>query len=389
MAISEQCQKCENTPGSYKCIENIEPFEDPCQNHACENASCNKISTTNYECICFDGYVVFDNSNITCRSRDCREDPCAQNQFCKQIDDTFECAIFDPCEINRGGCSHTCTIDPLNSSNPICKCPENQIILEDNKSCGCPINTVLNDNQYCQTISDCSVNNGNCEQICEDSQSGSKCLCFEGFTSYNLTHCEDIDECIQNNTCQQECLNSIGSFECKCLEGYFLNDKQECEDINECDISSQCQYNCTNLLGSFKCHCPKDFELNEDGLTCNRVYEPCDTPVSIEHGILNCNKNEEFLQCEVLCNNGYLLRGSELNVCNDGKWNHDFAQCVRKFVFKYVYYFEFEFVLLIFSNFMSFPIETTIRYNTTVKVCIWNKFSWREVYSTLLSWIYS
>lgn len=226
-----------------------------------------------------------------------------------------------------------CTPDPSNSY-PICTCPENQIILENSKSCGCPINAILTEDQYCENVPLCAINNGNCEQNCENSQNGSVCSCFEGYEAHNSTHCKDIDECIEENECMQECLNTLGSFECKCSEGYFMNDNNQCVDINECEISSPCQYNCTNLIGGFKCHCPEGFELSVDNFTCNRVMKTCEAPTVIDHGILSCNINEDSSQCEVSCDAGYILQGSALNICHNGEWNYDFAKCVRKFSFK-------------------------------------------------------
>ena len=40
--------------------------------------------------------------------------------------------------------------------------------------------------------------------------------------------CLDIDECqVQNGHCQQICQNAVGSFVCLCREGFELNDDQQ------------------------------------------------------------------------------------------------------------------------------------------------------------------
>lgn len=265
--------------------------------------------------------------NLTCRSRDCREDLCPENKVCQQINLSFECVISNPCESNNGGCSHICTTNNIDL-NPICICPQSQILLEDNKSCGCPKNTVLTDSRYCKNISVCNSNNGNCEQICEDSFTGSVCSCFEGFQPYNSTHCQDIDECLEKNICEQECLNSVGSFQCKCWTGYFMNEINQCEDIDECAISSPCEYNCKNLIGGFECYCPENFMLSYDNMTCENVIRPCEAPSFIEQGVIKCNKKSS--QCEIACDENYALEGSALNICIDGKWTNDFAKCLRK-----------------------------------------------------------
>lgn len=329
MDVSTKCKTCENTPGSYLCIDNIDPREnnDHCENNVCENAVCNPISNQEYECICSPGFVALN--NITCRLRDCRDDSCLENEVCREVNLSFECYLFDPCEINNGDCSHTCSVNLSNSAYPICTCPENQIILADSKSCGCPNNTIMTEEKYCRSISFCEIKNGNCEQVCENSQNG--CSCFEGFKIHNLTHCEDIDECLQTNICDQECLNTFGSFQCKCSEGYSMNNNT-CEDINECEMSSPCQYECSNFVGGFKCHCPEDFILNKDNLTCTKLYKLCQAPTTIENGVISCKTSSESLECNIACNDGYVLQGSEFNVCHNDEWNNEFPQCVRKFV---------------------------------------------------------
>ncbi|KAL5282506.1 FBN2 family protein [Megaselia abdita] len=322
MNMSKKCKECKNIPGSYICIEKI---ENTCENHMCRNATCSPTSSVDYECICFNGYVALNKRS--CRSQDCRENECPENKFCKETNNSFECVFYDPCAINNGGCSHSCTSDSTNSSNPICSCPENQIILSDSKTCGCPANTILTESQYCQYQSFCELNNGNCEQICENSLSGPFCSCFEGYNLHNLTHCKDIDECLPTNQCQQECLNTLGSFVCKCSKGYLMNYNNQCEDINECEDSAPCQYNCSNSIGSFRCHCPDGFELSEDNTTCIKLMKSCENQVSVNHGILNCIGNIESMECTVSCDNGYFLQGEKHTVCKNGEWNATFPQC--------------------------------------------------------------
>lgn len=301
--IAINCTKCENTQGSYKCID-VEKIENPCENNKCENALCVPMVPQEYDCICLDGFVPVD--NLTCRHRDCREDFCFENEVCVQANISFSCLFSNPCS-------------------------QNQIILRDNITCGCPINAILTDSGHCEYISVCEINNGKCEQICESSLNGAVCSCFQGFQKHNLTHCQDIDECLEINNCEQKCLNNVGSFKCKCWPGFFMNSNDQCEDINECNDSAQCEYNCTNLIGSFECGCPEHFVLAHNNLTCEKLMQPCEVPNFIESGIIHCN--QESSQCNITCNEGFISKGSLSNICFNGKWNNEFAQCLRKFNF--------------------------------------------------------
>lgn len=66
---------------------------------------------------------------------------------------------------------------------------------------------------------------------------GFNCICItEGGRLQLLPDgtCADVDECmVQNGGCQQVCQNSIGSYKCACLDGYFLKaDSTSCESMS-------------------------------------------------------------------------------------------------------------------------------------------------------------
>ena len=42
-------------------------------------------------------------------------------------------------------------------------------------------------------------------------------------------------------------------------------------DIDECS-SSPCNHTCTNTVGSFVCSCNDGYELDDDGTTCNGMF---------------------------------------------------------------------------------------------------------------------
>ena len=110
-----------------------------------------------------------------------------------------------------------------------------------------------------------------------------------------------MDECaINNGGCEQMCNNTIGSFYCSCGSGYQLDENgMNCSgkiywtdfpqqlndmesvcavlhvDINECerDDLNNCHEiaNCTNTEGSFTCSCNPGY--TGDGVTCTSKWQ--------------------------------------------------------------------------------------------------------------------
>ncbi|KAI7812482.1 latent-transforming growth factor beta-binding protein 3 isoform X1 [Triplophysa rosa] len=53
--------------------------------------------------------------------------------------------------------------------------------------------------------------------------------CPQGYKRLNITHCQDINECMMQGLCQNgECLNTQGSFRCTCKLGYVLIERTRC-----------------------------------------------------------------------------------------------------------------------------------------------------------------
>ncbi|OAD54469.1 Signal peptide, CUB and EGF-like domain-containing protein 2 [Eufriesea mexicana] len=68
----------------------------------------------------------------------------------------------------------------------------------------------------------CNQDRGGCEHMCEDTQTGVKCSCFDGFLVKGSS-CIDIDECADGTAgCAGICHNDPGSFHCECHSGYQL-----------------------------------------------------------------------------------------------------------------------------------------------------------------------
>ena len=161
---------------------------------------------------------------------------------------------------------------------------------------------------------DCSINNGDCEQVCEQASPDveRRCSCFEGYSmvtdvSNQYNHCEDINECsLPNHGCVLGCENMIGSYTCKCPPNMELSAgkcrlKQEfCSPLNECS------YECQKINGKEICVCPPGSKLKADGKTC----QGCSVfgKGGCSHQCIISSKNSWACSC----NTGYILQ-------NDGK----------------------------------------------------------------------
>ena len=103
-----------------------------------------------------------------------------------------------------------------------------------------------------------------------------------------------MNECALNNgDCDQICNNTVGSFQCSCNRGYRLNlNRMTCSgritactqfrnvinfvlyyntiDINECSLNIDgCDQVCNNTMGSYQCRCNRGYTLNNDERTCS------------------------------------------------------------------------------------------------------------------------
>ena len=166
-------------------------------------------------------------------------------------------------------------------------------------------------------VNECALNNGGCDQVCDNSVGSFQCSCNRGYRlnldrmtcSGRITikfwkHSQinillflliDINECSLNTDgCDQVCINTVGSFQCSCNRGYTLNaDGITCSgmtgritciacnsekdlslyltiDINECSLNNgSCDQVCNNSMGSFQCSCNGGYRLNIDGRNCS------------------------------------------------------------------------------------------------------------------------
>jgi len=158
---------------------------------------------------------------------------------------------IEHCYSNNGNCEQ------------ICKHKDNDPTKE--SSCDCEVGYKLEaDNHSCRLVDlkavqeKCSVDNGWCDQTCEDNTSGIgvTCTCGKGYVlSKNLKACDDVNECQDSQPCDQICDNNFGSFTCRCIYGFQLDPTGlKCVDMDECATDNGgCEFECMNLPGTFKC----------------------------------------------------------------------------------------------------------------------------------------
>jgi hypothetical protein len=98
------------------------------------------------------------------------------------------------------------------------------------------------------------------ESYCRPTEFGGyQCFCPWGFCDtrpMNGTQCVDLNECLVNNGgCQQNCNNRVGSYACSCQSGFVLaSDGKFCDDIDECQSAGTCvSGQCVNSYGTFYC----------------------------------------------------------------------------------------------------------------------------------------
>ena len=373
---------CENLIGGYECkcdaVDNSScDAVSPCDsgNNTCnENMTCIAIGM-DYYCVCPEGYTE-DQNGTACIDID----ECINPQFYGSCDANADCinrvggfvckchpgffqsgdACFeiDECEgtitqtfggqlqeCRAGACASTQTCLYYNTSSDgskasnstlICACDESdnrkldciEAIVEVTRS-GENVTTVISIpwNLTVNTSSNTSTNNRsrfthNCtnEAVCKNTAGSYKCICLEGYESYDGGwNCHDANECLANSTCHPNatCSNTEGSFYCQCKSGFTGNGINNCSDINECLLvnCTQSSY-CVNTVGSYTCQCLNGFHGNKS--FCKDVDECSNSSLNECHPRSSCHNYIGGYNCT--CISGYSGNGfrcSDINECRE------------------------------------------------------------------------
>uniref|UniRef100_A0A8D2HU71 Latent-transforming growth factor beta-binding protein 2 n=1 Tax=Urocitellus parryii TaxID=9999 RepID=A0A8D2HU71_UROPR len=94
--------------------------------------------------------------------------------------------------------------------------------------------------------------------------------CPQGYKRLNLTHCQDINECLTLGLCKDsECVNTRGSYLCTCRPGLML-DPSRSRCVSDKAVSMQ-QGLCYRSLGPATCTLPLAQKITKQICCCSRV----------------------------------------------------------------------------------------------------------------------
>nr|XP_034344242.1 latent-transforming growth factor beta-binding protein 2 isoform X5 [Arvicanthis niloticus] len=94
--------------------------------------------------------------------------------------------------------------------------------------------------------------------------------CPQGYKRLNLSHCQDINECLTLGLCKDsECVNTRGSYLCTCRPGLML-DPSRSRCVSDKAVSMQ-QGLCYRSLGSGTCTLPLVQRITKQICCCSRV----------------------------------------------------------------------------------------------------------------------
>ncbi|XP_044021842.1 latent-transforming growth factor beta-binding protein 2-like isoform X2 [Siniperca chuatsi] len=94
--------------------------------------------------------------------------------------------------------------------------------------------------------------------------------CSKGFKRMNLTHCQDINECLLPGICKNaECLNAKGSYRCTCKPGFML-DAARSHCVSDKAVSDQRAF-CYRSVSAGTCSLPLAQHITKQICCCSRV----------------------------------------------------------------------------------------------------------------------
>ncbi|XP_048262872.1 uncharacterized protein LOC100647880 isoform X4 [Bombus terrestris] len=302
-------------------------FEGVCIDASCDHV-CKEVDGRPV-CSCYKGFRLEDdkcidinecllnNGHGPCQDT-CRNTIGGYECSCDGLQDTIlsadnhTCQDAGPCSVNNAGCSHTCL---STMGRVFCLCPDGFILEDDWKTC--------------QDVDECAqpdLQTEMCRYGCINTPGSYRCAepmelkdqpildslsitCLPGYEATPDGTCIDINECtVDNGGCMEVCENTDGSFFCACDgdEKALSSDGKSCVDIN--NVS-----------------CPP---LNPEGrgyLMCSRLATP--KPWRGRRRVANRPGTKCFLKCP----HGYQLHGEyELTCRSDGSWDGPkHGECVR------------------------------------------------------------
>ncbi|KAE8585611.1 hypothetical protein XENTR_v10021376 [Xenopus tropicalis] len=329
-------KRCENTPGSYRCISDCEPGYQLSSSGDCtdineclnktvcgDHAMCHNLAGT-YQCLCDQGYEGARGERHCVDVNECLtlQSVCG-TALCENVEGSFLCTCpnskeeFDPMS---GKCIRSnSTIRPVLPSLPSPsqvdtltsghkECYYN---LEESEVCGNVLARNVSRDECC-----CSIGEGwgqNCERCPAIDTAEYQALCPRG-GGYTISQqgLKDINECqiFGNQLCKGGfCLNKIPSFSCYCSNGYYYDvQRLECVDNDECHEEELCEGgNCINTVGSYYCTCNPPLVLDSTQRRC-----VANTSQTIDENLSYCWQE---IGADMLCKRPLLERQTTYTEC--------------------------------------------------------------------------
>ncbi|XP_005998137.2 growth arrest-specific protein 6 [Latimeria chalumnae] len=247
------------------------------------------------------GYQVFEETRQGHLERECVEEKCNKEEAREVFENNPETEYFYPkyleCILKYGSpyfknpdfttCVHNlpnqCIPMPCNvAGTKSCEDKQGEFI--------CHCKSGWRGAKCEEDINECEERNGDCRQICVNTQGTYHCLCRNGYSLHpDKKSCQDINECsLEQGICgEARCVNLESSYECVCDEGYKYDVlSKSCQDVDEC-AAKVCSQTCINSPGSYNCLCngQNGEKLGADMSTCEMILPcvPLHTVKSIEY----------------------------------------------------------------------------------------------------------
>uniref|UniRef100_A0A7N5KP63 Latent-transforming growth factor beta-binding protein 3-like n=1 Tax=Ailuropoda melanoleuca TaxID=9646 RepID=A0A7N5KP63_AILME len=330
--------RCENKPGSYKCI--------PCQpGFRAQNGICSDVDECSEDAACKHGWC----ENVAGSFR------CSCGEGFVPAPDFRSCVDVNECQ-NGSLCAHGVCVNTLGSFK-----------------CQCPVGfQAVKDGPRCKDVNECDFPAACIGGECVNTVGSYQCLCRTGYQLERNRKCQDIDECARDpDLCQPHgvCENTEGSFVCVCDEGFVVFcdsvlatniTRQECCcslgagwgdhcEIYPCPVLNSIEFHtlcpdgkgfilddtalnyegkCVNTQPGYECYCKHGFYYDANLLECVDVDDPgfnCQSAPSESNSFWDFStpfgevhkdadsSEEDSDECR--CLNGRCVRTQQASVC--------------------------------------------------------------------------
>ncbi|XP_051833562.1 latent-transforming growth factor beta-binding protein 2 [Antechinus flavipes] len=349
--------RCENSPGSYRCIMGCQPgFHmtptedcidiDECANETlCGNHGFCDNTDGSFRCLCDRGYEVSPSGWDCVDVNECELMVAVCGAaLCENVEGSFLCLCANDHEeydAQDGRCRQRTvggqeSIKELTGEN--FPGPERKFCYSgpSNQS---PCTSILGRNT---TREECCCTQGaswgdSCDpcpfpgtvEFSEICPSGKGYIPVEDTWMFGQTTYTDADECLMfgSELCHNgQCLNTVPGYICLCNPGYRYDaSHMECEDHNECQDTACENGECVNTDGSFHCFCSPPLVLDPSQRHCVNSTGSMDLPDHDIHMDICWKKVTNYV-----CSQPFRGRRTTYTecCCQDGEaWSQQCALC--------------------------------------------------------------